>query len=192
MGKSGKDVGSCLMDTPFFSGSSVSKLDEKNRFVLKQEFRYGLVEAGKLEFTLALGFGGGLVVYRNSEIQAIVNKFRKKIHLQEYQQFFTLFFSTLHPTTCDKLGRVSIPSMLKEAVGIKKDIVVAGVLNKIEIWPKDAYDQKLKQMLTGSSELKGITQKAFDLLNEEEKKTDLEGLVQERQAQAFQNDDMQV
>ena len=29
--------------------------------------------------------------------------------------------------------------MLKKAVGIKGEIVIAGVLNKIEIWPKEKY-----------------------------------------------------
>lgn len=180
------------MSYQFFSGSSVAKLDEKNRFVLKQEMRYGLVEAGKLEFTLALGFNGGLVIYRNSEVQSIIEKFKKKIHVQEYQKFFTLFFSTLHPTTCDKLGRVSIPSMLKDAVGMKKEIVVAGVLNKIELWPREVYDRNLKEMLSGSSELADVTHKAFSLLNEDEPKSDIQDLIQEKQDQAFVKNDLQV
>jgi MraZ protein len=178
------------MDSQFFSGSSIAKLDEKNRVVLRQELRYGLVENGKLEFTLALGFGGGLVIYRNSEVQNIISKFRKKIHNPEFQKFFTLFFSTLHPTTCDKLGRLSIPSLLKDAVGIKKEIVVAGVLNKIELWPKEVYDKNLKEMLQGSSDLSHVTEKAFALLNEEE--GDLQSMIREKQSQAFATTDTEV
>ena len=45
----------------------------------------------------------------------------------------TLFFSTLHQTSCDKIGRVLIPTTLKKAVGIKGEIMIAGVLNKIAI-----------------------------------------------------------
>ena len=178
------------MDAHFFSGSSVAKLDEKNRFVLRQELRYGLIENGKLEFTLALGFGGGLVIYRNSEMQSIIEKFKKKIHQQEYQKFFTLFFSTLHPMTCDKLGRVSIPSLLKEAAGMKKEIIVAGVLNKIELWSKDVYDKNLAEMLQGSSELTSITQKAFSLLNDEPEQKDIEEMIQDKQSKAFAKTDL--
>ena len=44
----------------FFSGSTSAKLDEKGRFVLPQQMRFGLVEEGALEFSLALGLGGCL------------------------------------------------------------------------------------------------------------------------------------
>src|ERR1700675_4345740 len=98
----------------FFSGSHHAKLDEKGRFVLPQGMRFGLVEEGELEFSLALGLGGCLAIYRQSDIQKIVAKFQAKQHLVQYQKFFTLFFSTLHQTTCDKIGRVIIPATLKK------------------------------------------------------------------------------
>src|ERR1700730_613981 len=137
------------MGTFFFSGSSEAKLDEKGRFVLPQSMRYGLVEDGELEFSLGLGLGGGLGIYRKSDIQKIVERFQAKQHLGKYQKFFTLFFSTLHQTGCDKIGRVLIPSILKKAVGIETEIVIAGVLNKIEIWPKEKYEKQLETALSG-------------------------------------------
>ena len=53
----------------FFSGYSTAKLDDKNRFVLPQSMRLGLVEEGKLEFSIGLGLGGCLAIYRQSDIQ---------------------------------------------------------------------------------------------------------------------------
>lgn len=153
----------------FFSGSSDAKLDDKNRFVLPQSMRYGLVEDGKLEFTIGLGLGGCLAIYRSADIQKIAEKFQENLYVAKYQKFFTLFFSTLHPTTCDKIGRLTIPTKLKEAIGIKKEIVVAGVLNKIEIWPKAVYDQNLSSLLAGEDkdlDLGKMTEEAFALLSE--------------------------
>lgn len=155
----------------FFSGSTACKLDEKARFVLPQEMRFGLVENGELEFTLALGLGGCLTIYKKSDIEKIVQKFESKAHIAKFQKFFTLFFSTLHNTTCDKVGRVTIPSILKNACGIKNDVVVCGVLNKIEIWPKDVYEKQLKALLSGEDEemnLAKLTEQAFALLDEED------------------------
>lgn len=152
----------------FFSGSSHAKLDEKGRFVLPQNMRFGLVENGALEFSLALGLGGCLAIYRKSDIEKIVERFQAKQHIGKYQKFFTLFFSTLHQTTCDKVGRVMIPQLLKRAVGIKNEIIVAGVLNKIEIWPKDSYDAQLSAMLTGKDpefDLSTMCAEAFALLD---------------------------
>lgn len=155
----------------FFSGSTNARLDAKNRFVLPQAMRFGLVEDGALEFTVALGLGGCLAIYRRSDIEKIVQKFQSKQHIGKYQKFFTLFFSTLHQTTCDKVGRVILPPILKKAVDIKNEIVVAGVLNKIELWPKERYDAHLKAMLDGKEsdyDFAKMSEEAFMLLGEEE------------------------
>ena len=161
------------MDQFFFSGSTNSKLDVKNRFVLPQQMRYGLVEEGRLEFFIGLGLGGCLAIYRRSEIQRIVEKFHKKQHIAQYQKFFTLFFSTLHESTCDKIGRVTLPNHLKQVMNINKEIVIAGVLNKIELWSKEAYDKNLSNLLLGKDteiDLAKMTEEAFALLNEPEEK----------------------
>lgn len=160
--------------TPFFfSGSHSTKMDEKGRFVLPQEMRYGLVEQGKCEFILGLGLGGCLAIYRKSVIGKIVEKFQANQHVPKFQKFFTLFFSTLHPTECDKIGRVNIPVPLRSAIGLEKEIVIAGVMDKIEIWPKAVYEKNLQELLHGSSEemsLEKMAQEAFALLNEPEEK----------------------
>lgn len=158
----------------FFSGTTVAKLDEKGRFVLPQEKRYGLVEEGKCEFIIGLGLGGCLAIYKKSVIDQIVEKFKQNQHAVKFQKFFTLFFSTLHQTECDKIGRVTLPDTLKEAVGIKKEIVVAGVMDKIELWPKDVYDANLRELISGKSpemSLAKMTEEAFALLHAEDEST---------------------
>jgi len=158
-----------LMSGFFFKGSDVAKVDEKGRFVLPQEMRYGLVEDGKCEFVIGLGLGGCLAIYKKSVIEKIVEKFQKMQHVAQFQKFFTLFFSTLHPTECDKVGRVALPATLKNAVGIKKEIVVAGVMDKVELWPKEVYDRNLRELLEGKSpefNLAKMSEMAFALLNE--------------------------
>jgi len=161
-----------VMSGFFFSGSHMVKLDEKGRFVLPQNLRYGLVEEGKCEFVIGLGLGGCLTIYRKSLIQKIVDKFRQNQHVAKFQKFFTLFFSTLHQTETDKIGRVMLPANLKSAVGIEKEIVVAGVMDKIELWPKDVYDRNLRALIDGESQdmsLEKMTEEAFALLQESEK-----------------------
>ncbi len=159
----------------FFSGSTVAKLDEKGRFVLPQEMRYGLVEEGKCEFVVGLGLGGCLAIYRKSAIGKIVEKFKQNQHVAKFQKFFTLFFSTLFPTECDKIGRVNLPATLRSAIGMGKEIVVAGVMDKIELWPREVYDRNLRDLIEGTSEvsLAKMAEEAFALLQagpEEEEK----------------------
>ena len=154
------------MNDFFFSGSTYGKIDEKNRFVLPQNYRYGLIESGKLEFTLALGVGGCLAIYRRSEIDRLVAKFRRKLHIVKFQKFFTLFFSTLHHTECDKLGRVLLPSVLRKAAKLDGEIVIAGVMDRIEIWPKAKFEYDLTSYLEGESDLEKLTEEAFSLIEE--------------------------
>ncbi len=163
----------------FFSGSYSAKLDEKNRFVLPQELRYQLVEDGKLEFTIALSMGGCLAIYRKSDITEIVERFKKKQHIAKFQKFFTLFFSTLVETTCDKVGRIMIPSTLKNGVGMKQEVVIAGALNKIELWPKEVYDRDLAQFIGGeaNSDMQKMMEEAFSLLSGDEETSDLEEVI---------------
>ena len=174
----------------FFSGSSHAKLDGKNRFVIPQQMRFGLVENGVLEFTLALGLGGCLAIYRKTDIEKIVEKFQSKQHMAKYQKFFTLFFSTLHQTTCDSVGRVLLPPVLKKAVDIQSEIVIAGVLNKIEIWPKERYDDQVKAALEGESDydLAKMTEEAFALLGEEESEESAVDKLMELRNKAYTGD----
>ena len=167
------------MSGSFFSGSYNAKVDEKGRFVIPQSLRYQLIEDGKLEFTIALSMGGCLAIYKKSDIEAIVEKFKKKQHIGKYQKFFTLFFSTLIHTSCDKVGRVSLPSSLKNGVGIKDEIVIAGSLNKIELWPKEVYERDLAQFVggEGSDSMKNLMEEAFSLLGEEEPENEIEEAV---------------
>jgi MraZ protein len=153
----------------FFSGSFSAKLDNKNRFVLPQTFRFGLVEEGVLEFSIGLGLGGCLAIYRRSDIDKIVAKFQSKQHVGKYQKFFTLFFSTLHQLTCDNVGRMVMPPILKKAANIHSEIIIAGVLNKIEVWPKERYEAQLNGMLSGKDpefNLAQMSEEAFALLED--------------------------
>ena len=154
------------MEKFFFSGSHSCKLDEKNRFVLPQAMRFGLVEAGKLEFTLGLGVNGCLSIYRKSDMESLVEKFSPHVHTPSLRKFFTLFFSSLHTITCDKLGRVLLPPLLKQAAKIESEIVVAGVLDRIEIWSQESYSSQVLSFMDGSSdELAALSQEAFSLLD---------------------------
>ena len=158
------------MTDSYFSGSYHAKVDEKNRFVLPQELRYQLVDDGRLEFVIALGMNGCLTIYKTGDMARIVEEFRKRQHVAKFQKFFTLFFSTLFHTTCDKIGRVMIPAVLKEAAQIESEITLAGALSKIEIWPKKTYAAQLESYLgsnEGTSEMQELMQEAFSLLSEE-------------------------
>ncbi len=152
--------------THFFSGAHTSKLDEKNRLVLPHELRYGLVENGVIQFSLALGMGGNLSIYRKSEIDRLIEQFQKLQYVSKYQKFLTIFFSTLFHTECDKVGRIKLPAMLKKAARIDQEVVIAGVMNKIEIWPQLAYEEMLTKFLDGEDQEMNLAKMAEEAFRE--------------------------
>lgn len=40
----------------------------------------------------------------------------------------------------DSLGRILIPDYLKQYAGLKKNVIIAGVYNRLEIWDKTKWD----------------------------------------------------
>jgi MraZ protein len=71
------------------------------------------------------------------------------------------FFSYSSRATLDASGRLLIPDKLREVAGIDKDVVMVGVMDRVEIWDAarwDAYDassadafNELEDLLTGES-----------------------------------------
>ena len=53
----------------------------------------------------------------------------------------------------DKIGRVVLPNYLKEYSGIKKEVVMAGVYNRIEIWPAETWKNFKNEMEKNSTEI---------------------------------------
>ncbi|MEL7431801.1 MAG: hypothetical protein AAGI90_04630 [Chlamydiota bacterium] len=151
----------------FFSGSWNAKLDEKGRFVLPSSLRYGLVEDGEIQVFLGLGLGGCLAIYKRSDVESMVRRFQKKQHLAKYQPFFTTFFSSLQKISPDKVGRVTIPGFLRQAAGIGKEIIIAGVIDKLEIWPEEVHEKRMQAFVSGE-EGGTLAEEAFALLGADE------------------------
>ncbi|HTL70989.1 MAG TPA: division/cell wall cluster transcriptional repressor MraZ, partial [Candidatus Eisenbacteria bacterium] len=62
----------------------------------------------------------------------------------ESRQFNRLYFSGACEVTCDKQGRILIPEYLKEFANIKRDVVIVGVSNRMEIWAKESWQEFFK------------------------------------------------
>jgi MraZ protein len=59
----------------------------------------------------------------------------------ESRKFNRLYFSGASEMVPDKQGRILIPSYLKDYAGIKKEVYVIGVSNRIEIWSKEMWEE---------------------------------------------------
>ena len=60
---------------------------------------------------------------------------------KDSRKFNRLFFSGAVEIIPDKQGRILIPSYLKHYAEIKKEIMLIGVSNRIEVWSREKWQE---------------------------------------------------
>ncbi len=97
-------------------------------------------------------------------------KFAEKLHKlsvtkRDMRDFVRFIFGNATEVELDKQGRILLPAMLRETVGIEKEVIVMGVGNKVEIWDKVAWDERqqaISQHISEISENLGAFDVDFD------------------------------
>ena len=111
-------------------------IDTKGRLSIPSRFREELGE----EFVVTRGLDGCLFVYPNETWAEFEQKLRQLPLTDKNARQFTRFF-VAGATTCevDKQGRILLAQSLREFAGLEKEVVLAGNINRIEIWDKEKW-----------------------------------------------------
>lgn len=121
-------------------GEYLHSLDEKNRFILPSRFRLEIKKENIKKFYLTRGLDGCLFMLAEGDWKKLEDKFRSlSFTKQQARSFNRLYFSGAIEVEPDSQGRVLIPDYLKEFAQIKRDIVIIGVSDRMEIWAKSSW-----------------------------------------------------
>ncbi len=132
-------------------------LDKKGRLSIPSIFREILREKYKEERLMLTCFGKSLVAYPVPEWIIIEEKVSKLPQIRpEVRQFQLLFISGAVECEFDKQGRILIPPSLRKDAGLKKEVVIAGMLNKFEIWDKEKWDEEMKSLIENFEEISKV------------------------------------
>lgn len=128
-----------------FYGEYEHSLDNKGRLIVPSKFR----EAAKAhyieKFYITRGLDKCLFIFGEEEWKSQELKFKNlSFTKKESRNFNRLFFSGTSELEIDKQGRILIPKYLKDYAGIRRDLVVIGVSNRIEIWAKETWQEYYK------------------------------------------------
>ena len=117
-------------------------IDEKGRLIIPSKFRE---EIGN-SFVVTRGLDGCLFVYSLVEWEKIVNKLKKLPFTKKDARTFTRFFLA-SATICefDRQGRINLVNSLIEYADLKKECLVIGVNDRLEIWSLDKYNDLMKE-----------------------------------------------
>ena len=125
-----------------FYGEYIHSIDRKGRLILPSKFRE--VAKGNFieKFFVTRGLDKCLFMFPEEEWRLQEQKFRAvSFTKQQARTFNRLYFSGAVEVVPDKQGRILLPQYLKDFAQIKKDVVIVGVSNRVEIWSKDVWSE---------------------------------------------------
>ena len=125
-----------------FLGSHRHIIDAKGRLSIPSKFRKATGEV----FVLTLGLDGCLFLYPMDEWHRVERELRSlKFTSQKTRFFMRQIAAHASEVTVDSHGRVMVPTELRELVGLERDVLVIGALERIEVWSPARYSEYQKQ-----------------------------------------------
>jgi MraZ protein len=127
-----------------FCDTSYHTMDAKHRVFVPKRFQQELSRDadGNVQAFLTLGFEGCLFLFSKEGFAEV----RARLDTQPFsgtkaRNMQRLFFSLTQQVQLDASGRMLIPEQLRTRVGIEKEVVMVGVADRAEIWPKDRWEE---------------------------------------------------
>ena len=119
-------------------GTHSYSLDPKGRASLPQRFRDAFADG----VWLTIGQDRCLYCFPRVEWERRSREVASSpLSDNDGRAFARLFFGQSAEAELDSQGRVTIPQRLRDAVGIRKEVVVLGVRDRMEIWDRDTFEQ---------------------------------------------------
>jgi len=119
-----------------FIGEYTYKIDEKKRLAIPVKFRKSL---GK-KAIITRGLDSCLFLYPLKEWNVLAEKLSKlPLSQADARGFVRIMLAGAMEVSFDNLGRILIPDYLKDYAYILKNVVIAGLYSRIEIWDKKKW-----------------------------------------------------
>lgn len=127
------------------TGSYRRMLDEKLRLAIPKQLRDALGLPERNGLFIAPGTDRALVVY-TAEVLAQIGESLGRLSpaAKETRNFSRLFYAQAQPAEVDRQGRLRLPPELAELCGLKSEVVVIGVRDRIELWDAAHWDAFLR------------------------------------------------
>lgn len=140
-----------------FIGEYNHIIDEKRRMSIPSKFRKDLGTGA----VITKGFENSLIIYPKKQWADISSKIGNlPLSAKEGRAVARIMLGGASETAFDKLGRILIPDYLKAFASLKKNAVIIGMYNRIEVWDKEVWD---KYKIKVESELDDSIEKLKDV-----------------------------
>ena len=121
-----------------FIGEYKHNLDDKGRLAIPAKFR-AILKKGAV---VTKGLDGCLFLYSKEQFAKIAVRFAALPIGQSKARAFTRhMLAGAMDLEFDNQGRVTLPEYLRIFSGVKKNVIVAGLYNHLEIWDENAWNK---------------------------------------------------
>ncbi|KKQ27311.1 MAG: Protein MraZ [Candidatus Magasanikbacteria bacterium GW2011_GWC2_37_14] len=133
-----------------FIGEYSHNLDEKGRLAVPKKFRLDLAKGA----IVTKGLDNCLFLYTKSEWQKLAEKLANLPFAQANTRAFArLMLAGAMDVEIDKQGRVMLPEYLRIFAGFKKEVIVAGLYSRLELWDSGKWNVYKKKTETESNKI---------------------------------------
>jgi len=125
-----------------FTGEFYNIIDQKNRVSIPAKYRKALHSKNNKTFILTRGFDTCLSLYPLEEWKIVENQLSSLSTIRgKNRNFIRSIVRYAHYVQYDSQGRIQIPDTLLEYANLSKNVMVIGVIKKIELWDKDTLNK---------------------------------------------------
>jgi len=118
-------------------GEYTHTIDVKKRLAIPSKLRKEL----GIKAVITRGLDNCLFIFPLKEWQKLVEKLSNlPFGEKNSRSFVRLILSGATEASLDGLGRILIPDYLKNYAQLKKNVIIAGVYNRLEIWDRARWD----------------------------------------------------
>ena len=128
-----------------FIGEYTVKIDDKGRMVFPSAFKSLMSADGDMRFVIKKDiFEDCLEMYTFEEWERQSSEVKSRLNLfnRDHALFWREYMRDRAIVEPDgKVGRISVPKKLLEAIGVNKEVVFSGNDYKIEIWAREKFEE---------------------------------------------------
>jgi MraZ protein len=125
-----------------FKGSYNYSVDDKGRINIPAKLRKFLSTDANETFVITRGYERCLFVYPFDEWERLERAIRELSTTDRQNRFFTrTLLEKATDSALDGQSRITVPRELLQYAGIENDVLILGVLERIELWNPAVYEQ---------------------------------------------------
>ncbi|MBI3587484.1 MAG: division/cell wall cluster transcriptional repressor MraZ [Ignavibacteriales bacterium] len=125
-----------------FKGRFSYSIDNKGRIALPAKLRKSVSPEANESFVITRGFEQCLFVYPQDEWNKLEESIRGLSPSNPQHRFFVrTLLQWATDAQLDSQARVSIPQELLKFAGLENEVLIVGVLERVEIWNPKTYEE---------------------------------------------------